>query len=385
MLFQKIRDYNISSIRYSSEDLSVYTGFIGDLSSKKMFIINKFNHNEKNKKIFQELFLYFLSKERTMYFKDFFSIGTNFYAVFDYHEGQNILYKYNKKLCISNFEERTKVFESVCVKISNYLSKKAPQVIIDCSMNPANIVVDDKLDVLFNFNMKSVYTNLNVDYYGDNKLVIKEMYNIFKVFFEVERASKYNQIIKFISKKCELGIYKVIPEIVIELKNKYGEASISSFVQFWKYQFNVRKKIIIRYVNISFTLLLIVSFVMVINKKIRSNYNGFINNSLSIGEINYSSTGNDSSDKSISIGSTSITPKVAPKKSVSIPKGSDVEYDDYIIKRGDTVSSITEKCYGDKSLSNVITSFNDLLGHLIPGTIIKIPSKSYVQNNSESK
>ena len=59
--FKKIGKYNISSIRYSDEEISVYTGFIGSLPSKKNYIINEFRYDDDNREIFRELFLYFLS------------------------------------------------------------------------------------------------------------------------------------------------------------------------------------------------------------------------------------------------------------------------------------------------------------------------------------
>lgn len=381
--FKKIGDYKISSIRYSSKDLSVYIGFLGDVNSKKIFLINEFEHNEKNKEIFRDLFLYFVSKDKTKYFYDFFSKNNYFYAVFDYFEGQNIIYKYDKKLCVSSFDERSKIFEDMCIKISNYIHKKTPQIIVGCSMNPENIVISEKFDVMFNFNMKSIYDNLKLNYH-DNHTLIKTMHKIFNVFFDIEKSSKYNHTIQFISKKCEFGIYKFISELVIDLKNRYAEASISSFTQFWKYQFNVRKKQISRYIKYTFTMIIIISFGMIIWQKVKPNLkDSGRNENVKIGEINYSVNENDSSDKLISIGATSIKPSLPSKQTISIPKDVEIEYEDYITKHGDTVSSISEQFYGDPSFGSVITSFNELSGYLIPGTIIKIPSKSYLQSEQK--
>ncbi len=382
--FKKIGDYKISSIKYSGEDLSVYIGFLGDMKSKRMFLINEFKHNEKNEKIFQDLFLYFVSKERIKCFCDFFSENGYFYAIFDYFDGQNIVYKYDKKVCVSSFDERTKIFEDMCIKISNYVYKKTPQVIVGCSMNPENIVVNEKFNVMFNFNMKLIYDNLKLDYYDDNHTLIKTIYNIFNIFFAIEKSSKYNHTIKFISKKCEFGIYKFISELVVDLKNRYAEASISSFTQFWKYQFKVRKKQIKRYINYLFISMLTISFGMIIWQKVKPNFkDSGRSENLRIGEIDYSVSEEDSSDKLISIGGTSISPSIPSKNSISIPKDAEVEYEDYIIKQGDTASSISEKFYGDSSFGSVITSFNSLSGYLIPGTIIKIPAKSYLQSEKK--
>ena len=163
-----------------------------------------------------------------------------------------------------------------------------------------------------------------------------------------------------------------------------AEASISSFTQFWKYQFNVRKKQISRYVKYTFTTIVIISFGMIIWQKVRPNLkDSGRSENVKIGEINYLANEGDSSDKLISIGANSIKPSLPSKQTISIPKDVEIEYEDYIIKHGDTVSSISEQFYGDSSFGSVITSFNELSGYLIPGTIIKIPSKSYLQSEQK--
>ena len=117
--FKMIGKYKISSVRSLNDDISVYVGFIGDVSSKETFVINELKYEERNKKIFKELFLYFKSKEKIESFRDFFSLNGYFYAVFDYFDEQNIIYKYRKQTCTSNFNERVKIFESLCIKIKS--------------------------------------------------------------------------------------------------------------------------------------------------------------------------------------------------------------------------------------------------------------------------
>ena len=383
--FKTIGKYKISSVRSSNDNISVYVGFIGDVSSKETFIINELKYEEKNKKLFKELFLYFQSKEKIELFRDFFSLNGYFYVVFDYFDEQNIIYKYRKQTCTSNFNERVKIFESLCIRISSYFSKRIPAIILNCSLSPKNIVINEEHDVFFNFDMSLSYPNIDYEIYIDNKDIIKKIYNIFKIFFDIEISSKYNHVMKFILQKCEIGFYKLIPEIVVDLKNRYGEASISSFMQFWKYQFKVRKKMIIRYINTLFIFVILIVLGMVIFNKVQSNFRSNMkNHGLSIGTISYSSSSDASSDNSLFISGPSMETSLESKNNkLIIPKGTDIDYEDYILKNNDTLNSISEQYYGDKSFSSVITSFNELSGYLIPGSIIKLPIKSAVCKNEK--
>ena len=65
-------------------------------------------------------------------------------------------------------------------------------------------------------------------------------------------------------------------------------------------------------------------------------------------------------------------------KSIIVPKDSTENYEDYVVQNGDTASSISENKYSDKTLSSVITSFNGISSSLLPGTILKIPTKAFV-------
>ena len=110
------------------------------------------------------------------------------------------------------------------------------------------------------------------------------------------------------------------------------------------------------------------------------------NSSFTIGEITYSGDGNDESAKSLDL-DTSMKSKLeseSKNKKVYLPENSEVEYDDYIVKQGDTPSSISESQYSDKSFGSAITSFNSVSGNLVPGTILRIPSKSAVESLSKS-
>ena len=381
--FKTIGKYKISSVRSSNDNISVYVGFIGGVSSKETFIINKFKYEEKNKKVFKELFLYFKSKEKIESFRDFFSLDGYFYAVFDYFDEQNIIYKYRKQTCTSNFNERVKIFESLCIKISSYFSKQIPAIILNCSLSPKNIVINDKYDVFFNFDMNSSYPNIDYEIYIDNKNIIKKIYDVFKIFFDIEISSKYNHVMKFILQKYKIGVYKLIPEVVVDLKNRYGEASISSFVQFWQYQFKIRKKIITKYINLTFVSMILIVLGMVIFNKVQSNFRSNAkNHGFSIGTVSYSPNSNASSDNSLFISGPSMETSLDSKNNkLIIPKGTDIDYEDYILKNNDTLNSISEQYYGDKSFAPMISSFNELSGYLIPGSIIKLPIKSAVCKN----
>lgn len=380
--FEREGVYNIVSTKSKSENLSVNVAFVGEFPPENFFIINKFSHNDENNLLFKVFFQNFHSENRMDTFCDFFSKDNYFCAIFKYIENQNLKYKYNKKVCIDDFESRIKVFEGICIKIRSYMNK-VPNVITLAISDPENILIDDNNQIFFNVDLQ------NIDKYKEeeklfienkNKYIVKKLSEIFKCIFEVELDSKYNKIMHLIYDKGILGLYKSIEEYVVDLKKNSEKAKVSSFISYIKYQYKLRKKNAKKYVKL-ITIPLVASIcVFLIYKKIKdfkgSNVPG---QSMTIGEITYSG-GADESAKSVDL-DNSLSSKVEitrPKKPKTISKDADIDFTDYIVKFGDTPSSIAESYYGDKSLSSVITSFNETTGHLVPGSILRLPVKSVV-------
>ena len=381
--------YNIVATKYENDNLTINIGFIGEFPPKKFFIINKFKHNKENDLLFKELFINFISKNKDENFRDFFSLNDHFCAIFKYEEHQNLDYKYNKNNCITNFETRVQIFELICIKIKTCLINNLPILIIMSMLDPKNISIDNENQVFFNldFRLINIYENeKNKFEENKNKYIIKKISYIFKKIFEVELSSKYNRVMQIIYKKGSLGLYKSLEEFVIDIKNNIKEAGISSLFEYIKYQINIRKYLIPKIINIVLIpSILIISVFLIFNKMKSLNQGTIQGESVTIGEITYSG-GKDESAKSVDLdnsGSANIELN-QPKKNISIPQNADIEYTDYIVKQGDTPSSIAEEQYGDKSYGSAITSFNGATGYLVPGSILKLPSKSIVIKNQST-
>lgn len=381
--FVKEGIYNIVATKYENENLVINVGFTNDFPPKNFFLINKFKHNKENDPFFKELLINFISKNKTENFHDFFSLDDYFYAIFSYKENQNLNYRYNKNCCITDFETRVKIFEEICIKIKSCLLNNVPILIIMSMLDPVNISIDEENQIFFNLDLRLIdnYKEEQKKFTENkNKYIIKKLSYIFKTIFETEISSKYNRIMQFIYKKSTLGLYKSLEEFVVEIKNNVQEAKISSFFDYIKYQFKIRKRLIKRITNIFLIIAAVSIVIFLIYKKLKSLNQGVVNGqSLTIGEVNYSG-GSDDSAKSVDldINKSANVELAETKKKVTIPKGSDIEYADYIVKQGDTPSSISEQQYGDKAYGSAITSFNGINGHLVPGSILKLPAKSAV-------
>ena len=382
--FSREGKYNIIATKYESESLTIYIGFDGDFPPKELFIINKFKYCEETKQIFKKIFMYFSSKNKPESFCDFFSIKDHFYAVFKYKEEQSLSYKYNKKICITDFRKRVKVFEYICVKVRSCIRNSSPLPVILAMIDPDNISIDEKDEVFFNFDMRNVKKQSLEEkiYHQDkDKYITKRMSKIFNIIFGIELSSKYNRIMKLISKKCDCGIYNSLEELVIDLKNNIDEAEISSFWEYIKYQYKTRKRFILKAMNRVLISGMIVAVGFLSYAKLTKLDNGYKNSkSLTIGDVTYSANSKDKSPKSVDLedSSKSIVTEPSKTKAIYIPKNSNISFDDYIVQDGDTPSSISESSYSDRSLSPAITSFNDVTGYLIPGSILKIPQKSVI-------
>ncbi|MCL2312802.1 MAG: LysM peptidoglycan-binding domain-containing protein [Firmicutes bacterium] len=383
--FRKEGKYKILATKFKNKNIEVYIGFSGSFPPKKIFIINKFEYNEENKKIFKYMFLYFSSKYRIPNFYDFFSLNNNFYAVFIYREEQNLVYKYNKSVCVSNFRERMKIFESISIKVHTYMTlHKIPIFLLLCATDAININVNKQNDIFFNFNLKSIHKNFKLTLNKNvKKEIIKCLSKIFAVIFEIEISSKYNKIMKIIYKKCQLAIHKSIPELVLDLKKNSKEAEIQSFFTYWKYQFTSRKSLMQKVGKIVMFPALVAAFVILMFNKLGTlNRKSRDHKPVIIGEISYAASSDDSSAKSVDTDNV-IVEKLNQRKIpkiIEIPKNTPIEFSDHIVKHGETAASISERYYFNENFSSAIVSANGIKGYLVPGTILKIPDKSIIDS-----
>ena len=381
--FFKEGKYSIAATKFKDENVTINIGFLGEIPERKYFIINKFKHSDENNQLFKDLIMYFRSKDKIESFVDFFSMNNYFYAVFKYKEAQNLNYKFNKKVCITDFRKRVKIFENICIKIKTCIFNNMPSPVLLTMADSKNITIDDEDNIFVNFDMRKIfsYQKQQEKYLENkNKYIVKIISKIFKTIFETEVSYKYNRIMQLIYKKCKLGIHNSIEEIVIDIKNNIEEAEISSMIEYLKYQFRIRKYLIPKITKTVLLPSIIFAVGFLIYQKLRGPNRTAGGQSLTIGEITYSGSNKDESAKSINLdNSVALTPENSTSsKSIIVPKDSTEDYEDYVVQDGDTASSISENKYSDKTLGSVITSFNGISGSLLPGTILKIPTKAFV-------
>ncbi|MDR1364165.1 MAG: hypothetical protein LBJ32_00805 [Oscillospiraceae bacterium] len=386
LLFKKAGDYKILAQKSVGKNSSVEIGFKSNFPPDQLFLLNKFQHNKKNEEIFKSLFVYFSSDIKTSNYVDFFSHSNYFYAVFKYKEEQNLKYRYNAKTCIANFEERARILENILIKIYNLIElRKTPINILATVLNSECIVVDSNKNDFFNFDLQFLNTKENFE----EKLIFKKIGNIISTMFEIESASKYNKILKIIIKKCDLGIYDSIPKLVVEFKKNSEEIKISSFWLYWKRRFLMQKHLIKKLTHAVLAPTLIVAFVYLIYKKLTNGDNAAESpKPVTIGEISYSASAQDISDKTITLHPLIEKPaQIGSTEKIILPPNAPIEYDDYITRYDDTISSICQNFYSETKFESVITSFNNLEKNdaILPGIILKIPNKSsmalYLENN----
>ena len=101
---------------------------------------------------------------------------------------------------------------------------------------------------------------------------------------------------------------------------------------------------------------------------------------VTLGNITYIS--NESTDPTID-NTISVPPESTPEKLIDLSVSPDTEilFNDYIVKYGDTFESICENNYSSKSFISTIKSFNNLYSdaQLVAGIIIRLPDETAVK------
>jgi hypothetical protein len=382
IIFKKIGNYKILADMKSSTNTNIETkiGFRGNFPPDELFILNKFKHTKENNFFFKTLSIYFLSKFKINDYHDFFSDSEHFYAVFKYKKNQNLKYRYNKKACVANFDERLKVFEKILIKIYN-LSEvyKIPFSILSVIVTPENITVDENKNEFFIFDLHLLQ---NSEYY-DEKFIFKNISNIILSIFDIESSSKYNKTLQIIIKKCKFGLYDSIAKLMVEFKKSAGEIKVSSFTTYWKHQIELRKYLIPKLTQMIIAPAMVAALVFLIYKKLNSvNETTEGAKPMVIGEVSYSAGSQDTTGKNITLQPIVMddTKKSSENNDILLTPEAPVEFDDYIVRKGDSISSICETFYANKRFESAISGFNNLEKEnaILPGKILKLPNKASI-------
>lgn len=386
MGFKKIGRYKIIACIFESELVGVEIATKENISEKYRFLLNKFRNMEENKWIFTSLFMYYLSKKNKD-LVDFFTQQDWFYVIFRYKEGKNAEYLYEKSICMTNFADRLKIFENLMIRLYDIICLGVPPLILQNITRLENVLVDEDNISFFNYDLRDISRN---ESFGD-KEIFKKIHGIISSFFAIEADSKYNKSMEIILKSCKYGIYHSIPEMIVNFKHHADEAQVSSLFTYWKRFFNIHKHFLPKLVTGIMTPALIFAFVYLIYTKINASSKKVSDpKSITIGGMTYTAGTEDKSQKTISMSERSATPHISENASNSIylPPQAEIDFDDYIVKFGDTFDSICTETYGGEDFSISVASFNGMERKetLIPGMLIRLPNKAdaalWLENNS---
>lgn len=374
---KKNTDYVIISTIFSSENFNAKIAYKGKKTTDNFYIINEFNFEKEFLDTFTNLFNIFKSDDKPSMFVDFFVENDKFYSIFKYTESENIIKKYKKNFNTTTFDNRCIVLE----KILMYIDKiyKFPHTILGCVTEPENIKIDSDTNIKFIYNFKNM--NKYSDSLTSKNLILKNITDIICIILEAEVEAKFNKELHIVIDKCKRDVYNSLPELIIDLKRAEKICKTSSWISYIKLQLSLRKHILNKISKISLNLIIIAGLWYFIYSQMTSGQvSGSSTILVSIGGINYNANEDDDSDKIISsenidnqIGTTEIS-------DIILSEGLDMEYEDYIVQYGDTVTSISENYYNDNAFATAISTFNgiDINDTLDAGSILKLPNRTAI-------
>lgn len=373
----KSLDYVSMASLFESESLKILVAYKGEKKLENFFILNEFSYNDENLEKFKILFNMFNSPEKPKEFVDFFVENEKFYAVFTYFQEDSIDKKYSKTFNTSHFDERCKILENILIYFESIY--RFPRCILGCLSEPGNIRVDEEKNVHF------VYDLRNMDKYSDEKknlnLIFQNMSNIICIFLESEVQAKFNKELHIVVDKCKRGVYSSIPQMAVELKRAERISMNSSWVSYIKYQLSLRKDKIAKISKISTASIIALGAFYLVYSKLNEGQNaGTAPTMVSIGGVNYTGDTQDESDKTVSTENIDNQTGEVKSADIVLSPGLDIQYEDYIVQNGDTITSICNDYYKDEKFVTAVASFNglDVNDMLTAGSILKLPNRTAV-------
>lgn len=374
----KSLDYVAVASLFESENLNVLVAYKGEKKLENFYILNEFSYKKDNLDKFKSLFDIFFSTDKPKEFVDFFVDNDKFYSVFTYFEAEDIKKKYNKNFNLYHFDERCKILESILIYIDKIY--RFPRAVLGCLTEVQNIKVDDEKNVHFNYDLR------NMDKYEDetdrSNLIFENISNIITTVLEAEAQAGFNKQLHIVIDKCKNGVYGSIPELVIELKKAEQISKTSSWGSYIKYQISLRKDKIAKLSKITTMAMIVLGLGYLVYSKLNEGQQvGSAPILVSIGGVNYTGDKEDESDKIVS--SENIDNQTGDKDNTAnivLSEGLDMQYEDYIVQHGDTISSICMDYYKDSKYITAVASFNGLevSEKLTAGTILKLPNRTAI-------
>lgn len=373
----KSLDYVSMASLFEGEGLKILVAYKGEKKLENFFILNEFSYNDENLEKFKILFNMFNSSEKPKEFVDFFVEDEKFYAVFTYFQEDSIDKKYSKTFNTSHFDERCKILESILIYFESIY--RFPRCILGCISEPANIRVDEEKNIHF------IYDLRNMDKYSDEtkslNLIFENIAKVIYIFLENEAKAKFNKELHIVIDKCKRGVYSSIPQMAVELKRAERISMNSSWGSYISYQLSLRKDTIARVSKLSTVFVIALGiFYLAYNKLNEGQSVNTAPTMVSIGGVNYTGDTQDESDKTVSTENVDNQTGEVKSADIVLSPGLDIQYEDYIVQNGDTITSICNDYYKDEKFITAVASFNglDVNDMLTAGSILKLPNRTAV-------
>ncbi len=366
-----------TNINNNISNYSTLVAYQNENTLDNLYILNQFQYDKNNTSILELLFSAYESSNKPHEYKNFFIENNNYYAVFKYYQYENIKTFFDKNFNDSHFNERCSILEYILIRIYNMNS--LPNQIIGCLTELENIVLNKDKDVLFQGNLK------NLSKYSDSKtskkLIFKNIHDIIYTILEPECSMGFNKPLHIILDKCKNLVFESIPELIVELKKAEKLSQTSSWKSYIKYHYELRKPIIQKLSKTAVSSALILGVFYLAYSKLTENTKSASSSALvTIGDTSYNANSEDTSDKNVSIENIDNQSGDDDTANITLSKGLDMEYEDYIVQYGDTISSIAMSYYKENKYATAISTFNGLevTDKLTAGTILKLPNRTAI-------
>lgn len=368
-------DYTVIANKYQSEKINIYIARKGRKNlTNNLYILNEIPYEPENIDIFKTLFFIYSNKNKPNEFCDFFVQKDNFYSVFKYQESPNIIQKYDKELSTSPFDERCKVLEQILMKIERI--NRLPKSVAECATESENICVDIDKNIIFNYNLKNIKTYKE----SKNNLIYEHIHHIIFTILRQECEAGFNKQLHIVLDKCQKGVYSSIPEMIVDLKKAEKISKTSSWWGYIKSKIEQKKPIIFKLARSTIATTIAIGIFYLAYSKLSEGQKRDISTAISIGNLTYNASTSDSTEKAVSAENEDNQASNKSPGEITLTKGLDIAYDDYIVQYDDTVSSICESYYNDAKFVTAVSTFNEISTNekLTPGSILKLPNRTAI-------
>ena len=367
-------DYTLIGNLHSDENIEVLIAFKEENTPDNLYILNKIPFTRENMDLFKKFFFCYNDKNKISDFEDLFVFDKHFYVIFKYYSCESIKKRFAKDVCVNVFNDRCSLLEKILMKLNRRYN--FPVSALTCISNPENICIDKDNKIHIKYDFSALFEN------SSDKInsVYKNIRNIIYTMLQAEADVKYNKALHVVLDKCNNGLYASIPELTVDLKKAEKSSKSTTLWSYIKYRISLRQSIISKVAKYA-TASAVVGGLLYLgySKLFQNTASSAVAPVVAIGEVSYNGDSEDESDKEVSTDKESKTKEKA-KSEISLSPGLDIEYEDYIVQYGDTVSSICEQYYKDSSLETAVATFNDISVNekLVAGSILKLPNKTAI-------